>query len=292
MKKLRLLSFLLIIFNVLHAQQFVFVKCISGDCQNGKGIAEFTAPAPGNISGSIIYSGTFKEGKMAGEGTISNDSKYYIGNFENDYYNGYGTDFYSKKINGANVPDSVGFVDFCNWDNDGCNIRLTVQRDNAKVAQRYGNNKKHKKFWDSDPFTDGWIMQHANALLASPARGGVPQYEVYTITQKVFYAQKAHAEQLITWDCIAGRQYFVTASGWVKKSYAPLPFAGFVNYQVLDETGVVVFDGLADRYWTPDKDGKYSFTVKFDQGQMYGNGNENVNGVNLSCSLRCRRKTN
>lgn len=277
---------LIFIFNAINAQKFALVKCISGDCNNGKGIAEFTAPSNDEISGSVIYNGTFKEGKISGEGTISNKNHYYSGNFEDNYYRGYGTIFDTKKTGDVNIPDSIGYVTLWNWDDDGCHVGVTVQRDNARVAQHLGNYKKHRRFLDSDPWKDEWIMQHSNAVLA--VSGRPPVYEVNTITEKTFYAQKGSWGQLIKWDCIAGRQYFVTASGWVKKRYTPLPFAGFVNYQVLDEKGTVVFDGPVDRYWIPEKDGNYSFMVKFDQGQMYGNGNELVDGTNLICSLRAR----
>ncbi len=68
---------MLVTFSWVKAQTFVFVKCISGDCQNGKGSAEFTAPPFQEISGTVVYKGTFKNGKMSGEGTISDDGHYY-----------------------------------------------------------------------------------------------------------------------------------------------------------------------------------------------------------------------
>lgn len=307
MKKLRLLALFLIMFTVAKAQNYVFVKCISGDCENGTGVAEFEDQIFKN-AGQVIYKGTFKSGKMFGEGTLSTNVYFYIGSFEDNDYRGYGIEFYSKKLDNINVPDSSKTVNIGKWDKDGSMKAIQVWEEGRKSFYNTEGRSGHKKnFKPYKTFNDKWIEQHADEYIASRAeifaaetarkaaanklyQDNQPKYEVNIITEKVFYAQKGRAEQLITWDCIAGRQYFVTASAWVKKRYAPLPFAGFVNYQVLDEKGAVVFDGPADRYWTPAEDGKYSFTVKFDQGQMYGNGNENVNGVNLSCSLRCRRQ--
>jgi hypothetical protein len=288
MKKCTLLPLLLIIFNWAAAQKFVLVKCISGDCQNGKGSAEFTAPSKDDISGTIIYNGTFKDGKMSGEGTISNGGHYYAGNFEDNYYRGYGTSFYSKKVGNVMVPDSAGYIDFCNWDEDGCNTSLTLQSDNHKVLFHHGNSK-HKKFWESSPLKDEWIMQHVNEVIASSARGHVPQYEVSIIAQKNVSAPRGRPATLIAWDCLADRQYFVTASATANGKYAVMPFGGSVNYQVSADDGTVVFEGPVDRYWKPLKDGKYTFIIKFDQGQIVGNGNPYVDAVSLNCSLRSRR---
>ena len=292
MKKYLFFSTLLITFNLATAQKFVLVKCISGDCQNGKGAAEFTAPSLNEISGTVVYNGTFKDGKMSGEGTISNDRHYYAGNFEDNYYRGYGTRFYTKKVGNLTVPDSTGFVDFCKWDEDGCNIRMTLQRDNAKVPQHYGNNKKHKKFWEASAFDDEGIMQRLNVFKASGVRGYVPEYENNIIAQKNISAPRGRPVSLIAWDCLADRQYFVTASATANGKYALMPLGGYVNYQVSAEDGTVVFEGPVDRYWRPLKDGRYTFTIKFDQGEIIGNGDGYVNGVSLSCSLRSRRLTN
>lgn len=293
MKQYIILPLLLILFNWAAAQKFVLVKCISGDCQNGQGTAQFTSSNTDYISGNIVYKGNFKDGKMSGEGTITDDdyySHYYIGNFDDNYYRGYGTSFQLKKVGSVMVPDSTGWVEFCKWDEDGCNIRLTVQKDNAKVPQRFGNNKKHKRFWDNSALKDEWLMGQAKALLASGARGYVPQYEESILAQKNISAPKGRATTLITWDCLADRQYFVTASATANGKYAAMPFGGHVDYQVSSEDGTVVFEGPVDHYWKPLKDGKYVFIIKFNQDQIVGNGNLNVDGVSLNCSLRARRQ--
>lgn len=290
MKKYLLFSLFLIAFNRLSAQKFVFVKCISGDCLNGTGVAEFTAPANDDFTGSVVYKGTFKEGKMSGEGSVMNDHSYYIGTFEDNYYRGYGTNFYSKKVGNILVPDSAKSLDFCKWDEDGCNVRMTVQTDNEKVAQHYGKNKRHEKFWGNSAFKDEHLMAQVSALFASGVRGHVPQVELAIITQKNINASRGRAETLITWDCLADRQYFVTASALVHGKLTILPFGGYVNCQVTAEDGSVVFEGPTDRYWKPAKDGKYTFSIKFDQGQISGNDNLYVNSVNLGCSLRSRRQ--
>jgi hypothetical protein len=280
---------LLIIFNYASAQKFEFVKCISGDCVNGKGVAEFTTPSLGEISGTVVYNGTFKDGKMSGEGTISNEGHYYAGNFEDNYYRGYGTRFFIKRVGNVTVPDSAGYVDFFNWDEDGCNNSMTLQPDNRKIPFHHGISK-HKKFWESSPLKDEWIMQHVNEVIASSARGHVVQYDVSIIAQKNLSAPKGSPVSLISWDCLADRQYFVTASATANGKYAAMPFNGHVDYQVSAGDGTVVFEGPVDKYWKPLKDGKYTFTVKFDQGEIIGNGNAYVDGVSLSCSLRSRRQ--
>ncbi|MEO6522087.1 MAG: hypothetical protein ABIN91_10445 [Mucilaginibacter sp.] len=289
MKRYLLFPLLILASNWANAQSLTFVKCVSGDCQNGIGVAEFMAAKNDPISGTVLYIGNFKEGKLSGEGTISNDSYIYSGSFDNNYYSGYGTKFQTKKVRDVNVPDSTGWVDFYRWDEDGCYIGMTLQRDNEKVAQHHGYNKKHTKFRDKSAFDDEWIMQHLKALIASGARGHVIQYETNIIAQKIISARRGQPSKLITWDCLADRQYYVTASAWENGKFAQMPFGGYVNYQVTAEDGSVVFEGRADRYWTPIKDGKYSFTVKFDQAEISGNGNLYVEGVNLTCSLRSRR---
>jgi hypothetical protein len=289
MKKYLLFSLFLITLNWANAQSLTFVKCVSGDCQNGRGVAEFMAAMNDPISGPVLYSGTFKNGKLSGEGTISNDSYFYSGTFDNNYYSGYGTKYQTKKVREVNVPDSAGWVDFYHWDEDGCYVGMTLQKDNQKVGQHHGSNKRHTKFWDKSGFDDEWIMQHVKALITYGARGHVVQYETNIIAQKTIGAPRGRLAKLITWDCLADRQYYVTASAWENGKFAQMPFAGHVDYQVTAEDGLVVFEGPADRYWTPTKDGKYSFTVKFDQNEMSGNGNLYVEGVNLICSLRSRR---
>jgi hypothetical protein len=289
MKKYLFFSLFLTALNCAKAQSLTFVKCVSGDCQNGKGVAEFTGPVNSPISGPVLYSGTFKNGKLSGEGTVSDNGEIYVGTFDNNYYRDYGTKYQTKKVNGVNVPDSAGWVEFYHWDEDGCFIATILQKDNEKGAQNGWLNKKHRKFWEKSPRDDEWITQHVSALIASGARGHVVQYETNIIAQKIVNAQRGQPAKLITWDCLADRQYYVTASATNNGKYAPMPFAGHVDYQVTAEDGTVVFEGPADRYWTPAKDGKYSFTVKFDQGEIIGNGDGYVNGVSLSCSLRSRR---
>ena len=290
MKKYLVFSLFLITFNLGTAQKFILVKCISGDCLNGIGMAKFTAPPKDYFSDTVIYNGHFKDGKMSGQGTISNINYYYDGTFESNFYRDYGTLFFqTKKIGNAIAPDSSHWVKFYKWDEDGCNINLTLTYE-TKDPDHLSVNNNHKKFWLNPPFKDAWIMQHVKEMLASSARSHAPRTELRVIAQKNINAQRGRPATLIAWDCLADRQYYVTASATANGKFTTMPFSGYVNYQVTAEGGAVVFEGPVDKYWTPLKDGKYTFTIKFDQGQIVGNGNEYVDGVSLGCSLRSRQQ--
>ncbi|MEO5943833.1 MAG: hypothetical protein ABIP30_13230 [Ferruginibacter sp.] len=293
MKKIIVFIPFYISMNACLAQNYVFVKCISGDCENGKGVAIFNDEKD-NVE-PYTYSGEFKNGKMWGEGSLVNSHKYFIGNFEKNFEKGYGSSFYPKEIGEKIYPDSSGYVDIGEWDGDGCKRVITVQRDNYKVYNSNTSGKKyHSKFRNdiNKLMADPWIGSHVKALLASPSRGGVPQYEESIIAQKKFTAQKGVAVEVVEWDCLTDRRYYVTASGLKNGTYIMLPFGGYVNYQVIAEDGSVVFEAASDTYWTPAKAGKYKFLVKFDQSATAGNGNTSVDAVTLACSLRSKRQTN
>ena len=167
MKKYISLLALIVIFNAANAQKFVFVKCISGDCQNGTGVAEFEDQFFKN-AGQVIYKGTFKLGKMSGEGILSTNAVYYTGSFEDNEYRGYGIEFYSKKVDGINVPDSSKTVSFGKWDTDGSMQAIQVWEEGRKSFYNTEGRSGHKKnFKPYKSFNDKWIEQHADAHIAS-----------------------------------------------------------------------------------------------------------------------------
>ena len=293
MKKIICLSFFYVTVLATRAQNYVIEKCISGDCVNGNGVASVNNTDYGGKPGT--YTGGFKNGKLSGEGKLVNQSKYFIGSFEDNFEKGYGSLFYTKDAGGTLIPDSSSYVDIGEWDGDGCCRVISVQSDNAKVYNGTGHGKKfHKKYMSNAPslLADPWIGAHVKGLLASSARGYTPQFENMILAQKTFSTRKGVGILVAEWDCVTDRRYFVTASGIKKGVYTALPFGGYVNYQAIAEDGTVAYEGSADSYWTPKKPGRYQFLIVFDQAQSYGNGDVSVDVVTLACSLRSSRKTN
>ena len=66
------------------------MKCLSGDCVNGRGIS--------NYSNGNKYEGNFKEGKFDGQGTLTySNGSIYLGQFSNNEFNGKGLYIYCDK---------------------------------------------------------------------------------------------------------------------------------------------------------------------------------------------------
>jgi hypothetical protein len=300
-KKSLLLPVLLLLVAVVNAQEYTLLKCTSGDCQNGSGEAVFTNNFL-NAMTPTLYKGTFKNGKMDGEGTLSNNLEYYIGSFRNGEKYGYGILYKSKKVGGINQPDSMQWVSFCKWDEDGGMQSIQVH-ENGETGYFNTEGHDHKKnFRPYKEVKDKWINEHANAYMNSmslvfAARkaahdSAYPKpFELKTETNfiavKSITVVRGKAATFISWDCLTDRDYFVSASGDTKDRQ--LPFGGYVTYQVLAEDNIVVFEGRADVYWKPRKEGRYTFIVKFDQGEISGNTDLYVDAVRLRCSLMTRR---
>ena len=71
--------------NLVEQENGELDKCISGDCENGKGTKDYKSNPKGE------YTGEFKNGKRDGKGTWKwEDGDYYIGTFKNDTFDGEG----------------------------------------------------------------------------------------------------------------------------------------------------------------------------------------------------------
>ncbi len=283
------------------SQELSFVKCNSGDCQNGTGEATFSNNYF-KAAGDAIYKGSFKNGKMDGEGTLANNLEYYTGSFKNGEKYGYGILYKSKKLNGANVPDSAQWVSFCKWDDKGGMESIQVHEDGSTGFFNTEGSDHKKNFRPYKPVKDKWIQEHSDAYISSmtpvfAARKAAHdsafpkpfelKSETLFIATKSIGVIRGKAVNFISWDCLTDRDYFISASGDTKDRQ--LPFGGYVTYQVLAEDNSVVFEGRADVYWRPRKEGRYTFVVKFDQGTIYGDGHDYVDATKLRCSLMSHR---
>ena len=71
------------------------VKCISGNCNNGRGTMLFINSESKYINSESKYTGEFKDDNFHGQGTITfaNGAKHakYVGEWRDDYFNGQGT---------------------------------------------------------------------------------------------------------------------------------------------------------------------------------------------------------
>jgi hypothetical protein len=78
LQKIRTATITLIVSSVALFAQKDAGKCISGNCNNGVGKFAYTSPR------SLVYSGSFKNGKMHGSGTLTYESGYkFVGNWLN-----------------------------------------------------------------------------------------------------------------------------------------------------------------------------------------------------------------
>ena len=298
MKKLLLPALLLISIDTAFAE-LKFVRCASGDCRNGRGQAIFIDPA-WNTPGEYIYTGTFKDGQMDGEGTLISNIGAFTGAFNDGKQQGYGIEFFSKKVNGVNVPDSNKWVNIGRWDDDGSYHCVQVHEDGTTgYYNTQGTGGSSKNFHPYKEVKDKWVKTHVADYLAAMATvfaerrrvhdsmfppQVVVDYHMVVHAQKRVNTVRGKVERLITWDCTSARKYYVTASNVVRGRLTIMPLGGFVRYQVRSEDDNVLWEGAADQYWHPEKDGKYCFLIIFDVGAVYGA--EPADGAQLEWSLR------
>jgi len=280
------------------AQQYQVSKCLSGNCSDGLGIAECKSTSPADSI--VLYNGHFKNSMPDGEGKLSTRMEVYEGAFEDGKRNGYGIQFRSKKVAGRYEADSSEWVWFCRYDDDGGMQSEDIRPDGSTTFFNREGERKRKNFHPYKEFKDHWIQDHVDAYLdarkAVFARlkvihDSLYKPQVFVDHHLVIHAQnrintaRGKLERLITWDCTASRKYFVTASNVVRNKLTIMPLGGFVRYQVRDDSDdSVIWEGSADQYWSPKKDGKYRFLIIFDVGQVYGAAP--ADGAYLEWSLR------
>ncbi len=298
MKKLFILLVLLIISHCSFAQ-LKFIRCISGDCRNGRGQAIFINPT-WTTPGEYTYTGTFKEGQMDGEGSLISNVGNFNGSFKNGKQLGYGIDFFSKKVNGINVPDSEKWVNIGRWDEDDSYHCIQIHEDGTTGYYNTAGNGEHSKhFHPYAEVKDKWIKTHVADYLAAmepvfaerrrvhdsmyPPQVIVDHHMLIRSQGRVNTA-RGRLENLCSWDCTSGLKYYVTASNVVRGKLSIMPIGGFVRYQVRGEDDQEIWEGAADQYWHPEKDGRYKFLIIFDVGTVYGA--QPADGAQIQWSLR------
>jgi len=289
--------------------KYSFVKCISGDCQNGKGVAVFKATADLNApvfnSGdTLTYEGNFINGEMNGDGILYRSGGYYSGSFNKSYFVGNGMQFYTKKVNGKIEPDSSILVQFYVWDDDGCFKMGGIQRDDLKysASQDGGNNKKHKKFWgDPEVYNKNeWILEHVKALHASSTKVYTTEVEmgnnITHVVKDIYLAEGKYSEVFNT-DIIGTlaqgyKKYFVcvNAEKFAKKYHIPFGVSYF--FQLINDKNQVVnqqikqssLRGGACCNFEILPDGKYTIQVAYDYHNV-SSGGERLNALKLEFTL-------
>jgi|GEM_PF-2420162 len=290
--------------------KYSFVKCISGDCQNGKGIAAFKATddlnAPVFNSGaSLTYEGNFTNGEMNGEGILYgvNQFFYYVGSFQHNYFFGNGTAFQNKKVLDKIVPDSTEYMQFYVWDDDGCFQMGRIQRDDLKyLASQTGSyNKKHKKFWgDPEVYNKNeWILEHVKALHASSTKVYTTEVEMgnnITHAVKDIYLAEGKYSEVFNTDMIGTlaqgyKKYFVCVNSrkFAKRYHEPFGVSYF--YQLINDKNQVVSQQVKESVSNDDccyfeilPDGKYTIQVAYDYHNV-SSGGERLNALKLEFTL-------
>ena len=286
--------------------KFTFVKCISGDCQNGKGVAQFLDPdLDKNInSDTVIYNGNFIAGQMSGQGIKFNKFDYYIGNFQNNYYRGYGTSFNVININNQILPDSTTNVEFLNYDEDGCSIGLIYQREERYMLRNSSKgNSKHKTFWgfsSSDAEKDEWILQHVKALHASSTKVYTTEVEMgnnITHAVKDIYLADGKYSEVFNTDMIGTlaqgyKKYFVCVNStkFAKRYHEPFGVSYF--FQLINDNNQVVNQQIKESSLMGNAccnfeilpDGKYTIQVAYDYHNV-SSGGERLNALKLEFTL-------
>lgn len=285
------------------ANKFTFEKCISGDCQNGKGIATFFSSSDLNSpvfsnGERVSYEGGFVNGQMSSEGILYNSRFYYTGSFQNNFFIGTGMSYYSKKVAEAILPDSNGHVDFFVWDDDGCFQSAGLQRDDVKYSsfQTGSNNKKHKDFWNNnDVFNKNeWVLQHVKALKASSTKVYTTEVEagdLITHSVKDIYLSMGQYSVVFSTDMIGTfakgyKKYFVCidADKYAKKYHNPFGVSYF--YQLINDKNQVVNQQVTGTccYFDVLPEGKYTIQIAYDYHTCLGDC-EKLNPLKLKISL-------
>lgn len=289
------LSILVLSFTILNSysqskndqqfQKFMFIKCISGDCQNGKGVAQFTASSEQPIFNQqtfVTYDGSFTGGKMAGDGIIYNDKQYYKGSFFNNYFIGNGVAYYSKKEGDSLKPDSSRYVSFYMWDEDGCYQSHGLQRDdfNFDGSSSGHPNKRHKNFGaDFAVFNNEWIQQHVKELKATSTKvytTEVVASDIITNAVKDVYLSLGQYSVVFNSDMIGKlvlgyKKYSVSVDFYKYGKQYHLPSGSSFFYQLINDKNQVVNQQVIQSGITSNScdfdtvaDGKYTIQIAYD----------------------------
>jgi len=289
--------------------KYSFVKCISGDCQNGKGIAVFKATddlndGVFNSGASLTYEGNFTNGEMNGDGILYDSGGYYSGSFNKSYFVGNGMKFFAKKVNGKIEPDSSYLVKFYVWDDDGCFKMGRIQRDDLKYSgsQTGSYNKKHKKFWgDPEVYNKNeWILEHVKALHASSTKVYTTEVEMgnnITHAVKDIYLADGKYSEVFNTDMIGTlaqgyKKYFVCVNSlkFAKRYHEPLGVSYF--FQLINDKNQVVNQQIEESSSMGNAccnfeilpDGKYTIQVAYDYHNV-SSGGERLNALKLEFTL-------
>ncbi len=286
-------AFALVMFNTYsqskkiekETNNFTFVKCISGDCQNGNGVGEFTT-SPEEVIWKkqtlVTYKGSFINGKMDGEGIVYNDDRYYRGSFVNNYFIGNGMAYETKKEGDIIKPDSSAFVSFYLWDEDGCYQSHGMHPDdiNFTMSSSGNLNKKHKDFGaDFTVFNNDWIRQHVKALKESNKKiytTEVVSSEIITHDVKKVYLALGKYSVVFNTDMIGPlaqgyKKYLVSADFYKYGTKYHLPYGSSFFYQLINDKGQVVNQQVVQSgqtsnacYFETLPDGKYTVQIAYD----------------------------
>lgn len=139
---------ILLISCLLGINFFTYSQCVSGNCQSGFGIE--------NYSNGCKYEGNFDNGFRNGKGTFYwNDSEKYVGEFKNGKINGYGTKYYSDgcKYEGDFENEEKNGRGTFYWKNGN---KYIGEFKNGKI-NGYGtkyltNSQEITGFWEDDEF--------------------------------------------------------------------------------------------------------------------------------------------
>ncbi len=291
MKQLSFFLFLLFSGSCLYAGSPGRVtKCLSGNCENGIGEAQLDRND--NFTGSVYYSGTFKNGLMNGDGmSVWDGTTGFIGHFREGFRDGYGMQVgMMPQASGKFVIDSASVVIFGKWDDDYDFKGIGIEQDGMRRVRTSGH-----KYLKTEKVKDHWINEQADAWLArrsgkfaAPAKA---THELLELATRIIPVARDRWSECITWDCLTDRQYYIDVTS--QEKYHAMPFGGHVTVQVVAADNTVAFEAEAGTYWTPRTDGKYTFQLKFYQDKILGDWREHssyVDGMRLQWYLKSLRK--
>ena len=269
------------------------LKCISGDCANGIGEAQLSDV--NNNSGDVYYKGSFKNGKMDGEGIEVVGGNYYVGHFKEGFKNGHLTVFNARVADGKYYPDSAGKVSFANYTSEYGFKSIIVKPDGT--TENFSKHEGHYKesFQPFGPVKDKWINEQVAAYqalraekFAAPVAPPKPTAETMVLAVRKANVARDQWIEAIQWDCLPDRKYYTDVTALTK--YHQLPFGGHLTMQVVAPDNTVAFEAETGTYWTPRTAGKYTFLIKFYQDKIAGGiTSDYVDGFKIEWELKSKR---
>ena len=312
MKKILLLTLNLVLFHCFAQskkklkinEHFEVLKCVSGDCQNGEGEAQFKF-LERNVfdpNDSVTYVGSFKNGEISGEGILYNSSSYYKGSFQNNYFFGNGTKYYSKKEGDKTVPNLALLVSFYLWDDDGCyESRGLDSEDSAFRSSESGYlYKRHKNFCpDFDSFNTDWVKQQVKLLQATNTKiystevvsGDLITHSIKDMNLSMGSYSVAFTQDMLGTLPQGYKKYYVSVDliKYAKKYHAPSGTSFF--YQLINDKNEVVNQQIIQSditsnacYFEVVPEGKYTIQIAYDYHTCLGDC-EKLEGLKLQVRL-------